>query len=270
MMTVQAMTWVLERDVFPNGDSLRAGATEAGHRVVDWSDEWWGNSVPPRLSGPILFHGSLNNADRVVRELDWWPGAYCKTAAFRCSTWYPLATQWLLHREWEILPASRFVNERDAVLARLGGANGVFVRPDSPLKPFSGRVLRRPDQITLAALDHGFYYDDANLPVVVAPIRSITREWRYVVALDHVIAGSAYVANGRAAVPDDPRGSPWQFAAEVATRMTAPEAVYVLDVCESDGDLRLLELNPFSGADLYACSGIDVVRGIAAVASRAA
>jgi hypothetical protein len=30
------------------------------------------------------------------------------------------------------------------------------VRPDSPLKPFSGRVLRS-DQISLATLDRGFY-----------------------------------------------------------------------------------------------------------------
>ncbi len=36
----------------------------------------------------------------------------------------------------------------------------VFVRPDSPLEPFSGRVLER-GRISLQALDHGFYYDDA-------------------------------------------------------------------------------------------------------------
>ena len=41
----------------------------------------------------------------------------------------------------------------------------MFVRPDSPLEPFAGRVLAR-DKISLAALDHGFYYDDAYLPVV--------------------------------------------------------------------------------------------------------
>ena len=27
-----------------------------------------------------------------------------------------------------------------------------------------------------------------------------------------------------------------------------------MDVCEADGRLWLLELNPFSGADLYACA----------------
>jgi hypothetical protein len=268
-MTVASITWVLECDVFPNGDCLRAGAAAAGHRIVDWSDESWSDPGRLHLDGTVIFHGSLGNADRVARELSWSPGAYCNTEAFRCSTWYPGASPWLLHRKWEVLPASRFVAEADAVLSRLGLAGSAFVRPDSPLKPFSGRVLHR-DQITLAAMDHGFYYDDPDLAIVVAPVRSVSREWRYVVAGNHVVAGSAYLSDGRTAVQDDPRGAPWQFAAEVAERMAAPEDVYVLDVCESDGGLHLLELNPFSGADLYACNGVDVVTAVAAIATAAA
>ena len=151
---------------------------------------------------------------------------------------------------------------------RIGATEAVFVRPDSPLKPFSGRVLRR-DQITLAALDHGFYYDDAELPVVVAPVRSVSREWRYVVAMKRVLAGSGYLADGRTAVQDDPGGSPWQFATEVAEGLLPPDAVYVLDVCESDGLLRLVELNPFSGADLYACNGLAIVQRVSSIAAGA-
>ena len=150
------------------------------------------------------------------------------------------------------------------VIAELGQADSLFVRPDSPLKPFSGRRLTR-DRITLAGLDHGLYYDDASLPVVVAPVREVSREWRYVVVNRWVIAGSAYIADGRVAMVDDPGRLPWRFAEEIASALPPPEAVYVLDVCESDGDLRLLELNSFSGADLYACSAQDVVAAIAMV-----
>jgi hypothetical protein len=32
--------------------------------------------------------------------------------------------------------------------------------------------------LTLADLDHGLYYQDASLPVVVAPVRQIDHEWR--------------------------------------------------------------------------------------------
>jgi hypothetical protein len=96
----------------------------------------------------------------------------------------------------------------------------------------------------------------------------VGREWRFVIAGDKVVAGSTYLADGRTAVADDPSGRPWTFAAEVAQRIPAPDPVYVLDVCESDAGLRLVELNPFSGADLYACSGSAVVREVAAIVCR--
>ncbi len=258
------MTWVLEPEVFPNGDVLCLAAIAAGHRVVDWSDRWWSGGGPPALPEPVVFHGSLGNADRIAREGGWRPGAYCSTDRFRCSSWYPGAASWLVHERWELLPAARLVAEADAVLERFGGADAaVFVRPDSPLKPFSGRVLRR-GQISLAALDHGFYHDDPEIAVVVAPVRALTAEWRYVVAGRAVIAGTGYAAVGRAATPADPGGRPWQFAARVAAAIEPPDPVYVLDVCEADGVLRLLELNPFSGADLYACDGPAIVRHVAA------
>jgi ATP-grasp domain-containing protein len=160
---------------------------------------------------------------------------------------------WLLHRDWRVLPARELVESPDEVLESVHATDTVFVRPDSPLKPFAGRVLPR-GRITLAGLDHGFYYDDVEIPVVVAPTRSVRAEWRFVVVESVVVAGSRYVADGRTALPDDPTGAPWQFAADVAARLPAPEPVYVLDVCEADGRLWLLELNPFSGADLYGCS----------------
>jgi hypothetical protein len=262
------MTWVLERDVFLNGDPLRAAALEAGHRVIDWSDTWWSDSLPARLTGAVVFHGSLGNADRIRREISWKPGSYCDTPRFRCSAWYSAAQEWLVHPRWEIHPASRFVAEADAILDRLGATDSVFVRPDSPLKPFSGRVLRR-GQISLAALDHGFYYDDAEIPVVVAPVRQISREWRFVVVEGQVIAGSGYIAEGRAAASDDHQGRAWRFAAEIADRLTPPDPVYDLDVCETEPDLRLVELNPFSGADLYACRGAEIVRSVSELAKRA-
>jgi hypothetical protein len=38
-----------------------------------------------------------------------------------------------------------------------------------------------------------------------------------------------------------------------------------MDVCESALGLHLLELNPFSGADLYASNGDEIVRQISAL-----
>ena len=254
------VTWVLEADVFPEShEAMRAAVADAGGEVVLWQDEWWITGRWPRLpDGSVVFHGSLGNADRVHRELPWTPGAFCDTRAFHCTSWYPRAQRWLLHQAWRVLPAATLIADPAAALDPLGVGDSVFVRPDSPLKPFSGRVLQR-DAITLKALDHGFYYDDDQLPVVIAPVRAVTREWRYVIVDSRVVAGSAYTTANRAASPDDPAGEPWRFASTVAAALEAPEAMYVMDICQADGGLHLLELGPFSGADLYACNRPEVV-----------
>lgn len=264
---VRPTTWILEREVFPETyEAMRLAVEAIGAEALQWRDEWWRSGAAPSLADRVVvFHGSLGNADRVRRELSWRPGSYCDTEKFRCSAWYPRAKQWLLHREWRLTTVQTLVADPTRELEFLGVAKGFFVRPDSPLKPFSGRVVQR-DRLSLEALDHGYYYDDATLPVIVAPIQDVGREWRYVVVDGGVVAGSAYTPDRRGTRPDDPNGAAWSFASSVARQLAPPEAAYVLDVCEADGELRLLELNPFSGADLYSCDRGAVV---SAVSSRA-
>src|SRR6185369_13475170 len=150
------VTWVLEAEVFPASHARMSDAVrELSAQVVLWKDEWLAAETWPRLPGrTVLFHGSLGNAAVVEQRLPWRPGSFCATDAFRCSSWYPRAVQWLLNRMWMLSSVEELVTRGDAVLARIGEPERFFVRPDSPLKPFSGRVLRR-DQLSLRALDHG-------------------------------------------------------------------------------------------------------------------
>lgn len=261
------VTWLLEDGVFDaNHDALAEAVRAAGHRVVRVSDE---RGTPP-VEGPAIFHGSLENAARIASVEPWLrPGAFCDVAAFACSAWYPRAAKWLLNDEWSLTTVAALVADPLAVTAERRHDEAFFVRPDSPLKPFAGRVLLA-SAVSLAALDHGFYYDDVSLPIVVAPVRTVTREWRYVIVDREVVAGSRYEADGRTQLPDDAGGDAWRFAATIAAELAPPEAVYVLDVCESDRGLRLLELNPWSGADLYACDPRSVVDAVSRVVARLA
>ncbi len=257
------MLWLIETDVFDDGYRARMSAAirATGHTLKLWDDDWWDDGLP-RVRGPVMFHGSLGNAAAIkARCPSWLPGALCDAPAFRCSSWYPAAQRWLLHTRHRILPAARLVAAPAAAFASVGAGSSAFVRPDSPLKPFSGRVLP-VDAVSLSALDHGVYYDDDQLPVVVAPRRNIGREWRFVIVNRGVVTGSAYIAAGRRADRADPTGAPWRLAEEIAAALPPPEPAYVLDVCEADGALHLLELGPLSGADLYGCDLSAVVAGV--------
>lgn len=261
------ITWIVEREAFSDSyqrfvDAIKSG----GHQCLLWNDDWWTSGRIPKLEGvPVVFHGSLGNAHRIARELPWTPGAYCETPRFFCSRWYEGARPWILHRAWTLSTVQGLVDDPVGVAGHLAVNGQVFVRPDSPLKPFSGRVCAL-DGLTLKSLDFGFYYDDPSIPLVVAPIRTIGREWRFVVVDREVVAGCEYEAETRSASTQ--RGdAPTAMAQRIASDIEPPEQVYTLDICEVDGELRLLELNPFSGADLYACDPQSVVAAVSRRAS---
>ena len=266
---MDSLTWVLESEVFPDTHApLRDAIRERGQRLIDWSDEWWYDGVPRRIpTSAVIFHGSLGNAARVAKELHWTPGSLCPVDAFCCSAWYEAAKPWLVHSAWTICPAKDLVANASAVAAQIGGESRIFVRPDSPLKPFSGRVVDIAT-LTLAKLDHGFYFDDESLSVIAAPVKAIGREWRFVIVERNVVAGSAYDPAGRKSLPVALDAEAAFFASSVAAKIPAPAAAYVLDVCECGGELRLLELNPFGGADLYACDPVAVVDALSALANK--
>ena len=258
-----SVTWILESDVFPNSHGeLRKAISNAGHRIVDSQDEWWLHE-PPEFDPetPVVFHGSLGNAAVIEMKAIWFPGSFCPVNEFCCTAWYPQANPWLIHRRWRCLPANELIVNATSVAAEIGCTDQIFVRPDSPLKPFSGRVLD-VDSVSLKSLDHGFYYEDETLPVIVAPIVDVGREWRFVVVKDRVVAGSGYDADTRSAAGSSDQGGPFSLAEEIASSIVAPAPVYVLDICQVGDGFRLMELNPFGGADLYDCDAVAIVAAI--------
>jgi hypothetical protein len=251
------VTWCIERGIFPDTqDEMVDAIRSLGQKVIFWRENLRGLE-----SEKVVFHGSLGIANDLASRVIWKPGAFCNTKGFECTSWYARAEPWLLNNLWTLTTVNGLVKDPTKVLDIVGAVGHAFVRPNSPLKPFSGRVLKQED-ISFRSLDLGFYYDDFTLPVIVAPVRVIDREWRYVVVDGVVISGSAYDAEQRRAIPEDMTIRTRFFAEEIARELTPPEDVYVMDICESDGDLYLLELNPFSGADLYACDRKKVVAAV--------
>lgn len=265
---VSDVTWVLEPNIFEETHpSLRRAILDQGHRLIEWSDAWWSDGIPAFVpDSAVVFHGSLGNAARIAEELSWSPGSFCPVTEFHCSSWYESARQWIVNANWIICPANELVASARHVADRLGANDRLFIRPDSPLKPFSGRVVAI-SELSLAKLDYGFYYDDETIPVVAAPVREIGKEWRFVVVDRSVVAGSAYEVRTRKAASERVDLSAAAFASTIASHLSPPSAVYTLDVCECDGQFRMLELNPFGGADLYACNPDIIVESVSKTAA---
>jgi hypothetical protein len=260
---MMSVTWVLEREVFADGDErLGQAALDRGHEVISWNDRWADEGGCPSLDDEyVMFHGSLSNADRIATRTSWRPGAFCDTPAFACSAWCERAAAWLVQARWVACTVAELVNDPERHLESFGSPKSFFVRPDSPLKPFSGRVIELAD-LSLEALDYGFYYEDENLPIIVTPVVDVGQEWRFVVCDRELLAASSYEASNRSETDSGCPGDVREFAARIAANFTCPDPMYVLDVCRTGRGLKLLEINPFSGADLYACDRAAIVASI--------
>lgn len=164
-----------------------------------------------------------------------------------------------IHFKSVLLNHPRFVSISNFLENRVSLAR-VFVRPDSPLKPFSGRIISVADA-NLESFDYGFYHENENLLIMVCEVQKIDAEWRFVIVNGDVVTGCQY---------DDRRGvttgtappSVYELAQKVATYKWQPSYAYVADICLCDSRVKLIELNPLSSADLYSCDVKKVVKSV--------
>jgi hypothetical protein len=239
--------WLIESDVFPETAARVTAALDA--QGMPWTR--FHEDLRAIPDGDLIFWGSLGVAygdPRVARA------AIGEIDRFRCSAYFPELDSLLANRDATFTTVRELVDGK----ARPGLPARVFVRPDSALKPFAGRVVTTAE-LSLPALDHGFYYDDERLPILVAPARAIGREWRFIVGDGAIIAGCEYGAE-RAGRGEDIPAAARAVAQAVASHPWQAARLYIADVAEVDGAPAIVELNPFSGADLYHCDPDAIVR----------
>lgn len=91
---------------------------------------------------------------------------------------------------------------------------------------------------------------------------SIDDEWRLIIVHQRPIAASSYKAKKRIELTEGCPLEVWEFAEKISQNLPPPDFIYALDICRCGYELRLLEINPFSGADLYACDREAIVEAV--------
>jgi hypothetical protein len=132
-------------------------------------------------------------------------------------------------------------------------------------KIITGRCVAKPDFATALAPTR---YNPETRVLVASPQR-ISREWRLVIAGDEVVASSQYRLNGSTCIAAGCPGELTRFVARILAEIDwRPDPVFVLDVCESQQEWLLLELNSFSCSGLYACDPVAVIHAVNSMAIR--
>ena len=268
--------WLIDAGVFPAyHDEFVDAVRRCGHDVVsvgrpDPPYNWDDVDSAYRKAFPrgacVVTHADIDLVHRVASDNLWTPGVFATVPHFHCSHYYAHFGKYLLNRDYVMLPFGELPRCRDLLFDRPGRDDQLFVRPDSPLKTFTGQVISR--QSFEKDFEYlGFYEFPIESLIVVSAPQSITDEWRFVIADGDVITGSHYLSGGEQLrqPASDPNAE--QLAKAVAGSGFQPDRVWVLDICRTvDGEYHLLEIGAFSFADLYGCDKHAVITAVSTVA----
>lgn len=227
--------------------------------------------LPNWKGRPVVLYGSFRFVRQIERQMrgsgaePCLPGAFANVANLSYSAFGSWLGDLMLNDDFVILPFAEF---RRRGLASWGGR--CFLRPNAVTKSFTGTVI---DEEGFAAEVNALEKLQNVMPddlVVAAAARAIKRETRFVIVDGEVVAGSTYGWNGNADIGHPLDEQSIALAREVASREWQPDRAYTCDVAltEIGGQTvaRLVELNSFSCAGLYACDLDKVVRAVSAAA----
>lgn len=213
----------------------------------------------------VLFYGSLDTAGAIYKKGPWTPGVYYNIDAYNCTSYYPALGKHLLNAEYVMLPFGELERRKEELFAWVGEDRKIFLRPDVGYKTFTGSVIPKvkfEHEIGLMALSPKI--TERSLVIAARP-RPIQQEWRFVVCDGKIVTGSQYMLNGVVRAEGTYTDDAAAFAEEMAN-LYQPERVFVLDVCRSEGEHKVMEVGCFSCAGLYNCDLGEVVEQVSKTA----
>ncbi len=251
------VNWLLEQGVFDADDAFLAELAKRNYaykavRYLDFRPEAANQYFPDPEC--VLFRGTLNLGRQILRS-SWIPGAYMDEQNLRCTTYYTYFGPYLLNNRYFILPLGELIRRRVEILEYFGSNGELFIRPDSNMKSFRAGVFDLQVLNTMQAIGSELRRDERTL-VLVSGKRSITKEWRFFIYKNEVVTGSLYLV-GEEQINETIKGGYLEnYVAEVLQQVNwHPELLYSVDICESAGELYVLELGSFSCAGEY---GVDL------------
>lgn len=214
----------------------------------------------------VVAYGDIDLIARVKGHGDWRPGAFATFEHFYCSRYYPRFKSFLLNQDFTILPFNEMPCRADSLFELFGDCGSIFIRPDSPLKSFTGQVVRL-DSLAEDLEFVAFSEFPPDAPIVVSSPKKIAAEWRFVIANRKVIAGSQYKRDGEVSISPNCDYGAIRFAEQILRSDFEPDSVWMLDICQTaDNRFHLLEIGGFSHSNLYACDKYAVATAVSSVA----
>lgn len=182
------------------------------------------------------------------------PSIWYTSESFRYSNYCGQFGGNMLNADYSLLPFHRLPGLQDP--------HKIFIRPDSGDKPFipHTHILNQHYHASLRVVSELYCIDPIEM-CVVSSVKSIEKEWRLLIINDKVVTGSLYKLDGDVefdAISDDVINFGTNILNTYSHR--PDQRGFVLDVCLSNGEFKIVEFNSLSCADWYLSDTQQVIR----------
>lgn len=159
-----------------------------------------------------------------------------------CSSYYPYYSDFLLNKNYVIVPLIE-LKHRFNFFKNAFQSNKLFVRPNSPVKIFTGQVI---EESNIQEFEDCFH----SLVIVSSP-KQIEAEYRFFISNNHVVSGSQYIKNNDIDINSyiDPKAM--DLAQIIVNQEWKPDTLFIADIAISNNNPYLIEFNSISCADYY-------------------
>lgn len=254
-------TWLVQTNLI-NEDlsaAIKAAAEKLGHKYVGAKIVPFEETTEKGLTiegdgvfyAPVIPYGSTSLIKMLSRSIALNDGLFFNQKNLKTSTWVAKLGERMLNDEACVIPLY--------AAAKLKTPETWFMKPDDDLKDFTGSIVDAAgiEKFYKEVASGGFMFDET-IQVVLSKPKNLGWEWRLFMVKNEVISGSSYrlkdMLNQTKPVPD----RVVQFAQETAA-IWRPDDVYVMDVCETDDGLKIVEFNCFNASGFYRCDVEKVV-----------
>ncbi len=211
----------------------------------DWDSDNFSKARPYCLYGTIGFVQKC--------KIPLFPGAYGINDNTNCNVYYSqLPEEWMLNNQFVMAPF-RTIKNNPKRFFDLFGMDDLFIRPNSGRKSFTGYTISRENAAFELNSSTQLTSVQDDTICLISPAKKINSEFRFVVGNGEVIDGSEYRWDSVLDIRHDWLEDCHKLAKKVAEYKWRPDTCFTVDVADTPDGPRVIELNGFSCAGMYAC-----------------
>lgn len=269
--------WIIEADMLMGTLSERLGEViiNNGNRLLQIGGQITSdifNEVPfmDEGTGPILLYGSHRFIKAAMNQ-PWYPGTYPEGTAEAIAK---LDTNRYMVRyaDEDLLNANHVfacidnVIRNPAFYYKILNTDQLFIKDTDAFKEFQAKVCKQHEIVDYLKLAVDVNDMSPSSLIMLSPAREISSEHRFVIVDGTVVAHSTYMMNGCVDIRIDVPKEALALAKKLAKKYN-PSSCYTLDIAMEGSNYKtskpkLLEINSFSCAGLYACDLEAVVKAV--------